>query len=718
MAEKMDSAEIEDAIRRYNDAFREANYDLSKVSKTTVEEFNNAKAGIRNYTFQLNQSLKTLGQSSLALASSLAKGEQGASIYNNSIKSGADAVAAFASKFGILGTIVGSLAQLLGKYVTAATEQSDKLFAGYQQLSKIGAAGAGGLQETLDNLHQFGYTLKDLDQFAATIKANAETLAVYNGTVNQGTKAFAQVTQGFKDSGLQTQFRLLGLGVQEINQGIAGFTRIQVLSGFNQRKTTAELVQGSSEYIRQLDLLTRLTGKSAESLQAEQERNRQNAAFAVTLQEIEERAEMARAAGDTVEEKRLTDTVTNMQAIVAQVPESMKASVRGLMTGFAGSSKESLQMFLAAPGAAQQLLGVRQGLSADQGQAILEQLRSGLKETARTQRSLFQFQGRGEEIFGSAFAFGEIGEERQKALRDAADAQRNQILTPEAGVKAQVSMRQAQESITRASEAFVNLGVKPVTRGLELLNNAINRVTETILPGSSAAGGKAAPAGSASMSGSTTTILNSAGQVVEQRQGGNRNWRNNNPGNIEYGPFAMSMGATGSDGRFAIFPDMEMGYKAADALMKGKNYQNLSIAGAIKRWAPPNENDTRAYQQRFQQAGFDLNKRYSDLSPTEQRKYLETKMNVEGGKAGTVIAGTPSTGNISGPRDSVSSALQGVNPNAVRNATAGTDTAEAVSNARTGNDLTVIQIGKMDELIGLMKTNNSINSKILQRARG
>jgi len=30
----------------------------------------------------------------------------------------------------------------------------------------------------------------------------------------------------------------------------------------------------------------------------------------------------------------------------------------------------------------------------------------------------------------------------------------------------------------------------------------------------------------------------------------------------------------------------------------------------------------------------------------------------------------------------------------------------------------VIQIGKMDELIGLMKTNNSINSKILQRARG
>jgi hypothetical protein len=31
--------------------------------------------------------------------------------------------------------------------------------------------------------------------------------------------------------------------------------------------------------------------------------------------------------------------------------------------------------------------------------------------------------------------------------------------------------------------------------------------------------------------------------------------------------------------------------------------------------------------------------------------------------------------------------------------------------------LIVIQISKMDELIGLMKANNTINSKILQRSR-
>ena len=60
MADKLDSAEIEDAIRRYNDALLNAGGDLTKVSKTTVDAFNDAKTGIRNYTFQLNQSLKLL----------------------------------------------------------------------------------------------------------------------------------------------------------------------------------------------------------------------------------------------------------------------------------------------------------------------------------------------------------------------------------------------------------------------------------------------------------------------------------------------------------------------------------------------------------------------------------------------------------------------------------------------------------------------------------
>ena len=63
--------------------------------------------------------------------------------------------------------------------------------------------------------------------------------------------------------------------------------------------------------------------------------------------------------------------------------------------------------------------------------------------------------------------------------------------------------------------------------------------------------------------------------------------RFNNPGAIEWGPFAESYGGT-SGGRFATFPDMDTGYRAMGGLLD--TYQNKhglnTVRGIIGRWAP------------------------------------------------------------------------------------------------------------------------------------
>lgn len=75
-----------------------------------------------------------------------------------------------------------------------------------------------------------------------------------------------------------------------------------------------------------------------------------------------------------------------------------------------------------------------------------------------------------------------------------------------------------------------------------------------------------------------------------------RGIRNNNPGNIEYGPFARSMGAIGSNGKFAIFPSQAAGLNAMSQLLGSYASKGIhSIRGAISRWAPSNENNTEAY---------------------------------------------------------------------------------------------------------------------------
>jgi hypothetical protein len=90
-----------------------------------------------------------------------------------------------------------------------------------------------------------------------------------------------------------------------------------------------------------------------------------------------------------------------------------------------------------------------------------------------------------------------------------------------------------------------------------------------------------------------------SGKVTDESGGARkepRGMRNNNPGNIEYGKFAIAHGATGSDGRFAIFPTMEAGQAAQQALLRGYMSSGAdTVSKAINKWAPSSENNTSAY---------------------------------------------------------------------------------------------------------------------------
>lgn len=123
---------------------------------------------------------------------------------------------------------------------------------------------------------------------------------------------------------------------------------------------------------------------------------------------------------------------------------------------------------------------------------------------------------------------------------------------------------------------------------------------------------------------------------VERRQGV-RSWRNNNPGNIEFGSFAQSMGAVGTDGRFAVFPTYEAGRAAKAALIfEGGNYKNLTLSAAIARYAPASENNTAWYAKTVLASVSGSDKRMADFDPAERARILDAMERVEGFKVGSV----------------------------------------------------------------------------------
>jgi hypothetical protein len=94
-------------------------------------------------------------------------------------------------------------------------------------------------------------------------------------------------------------------------------------------------------------------------------------------------------------------------------------------------------------------------------------------------------------------------------------------------------------------------------------------------------------------------------QAIAREEGFNlvnsRSSRNNNPGDINYGAFAIDHGATRIEtvglhqvARFAYFPNAALGFVAMKALL-AEHYTGMTVLQMLNKYAPPVENQTNSY---------------------------------------------------------------------------------------------------------------------------
>jgi hypothetical protein len=70
--------------------------------------------------------------------------------------------------------------------------------------------------------------------------------------------------------------------------------------------------------------------------------------------------------------------------------------------------------------------------------------------------------------------------------------------------------------------------------------------------------------------------------------------RDHNPGDIEYGNWAIRHGALRGDPRFGVWPDDDGGWHALIDLLR-EEYSNLTITELVAKYAPAVENDDNIY---------------------------------------------------------------------------------------------------------------------------
>ena len=429
-----------------------------------------AKAGVQGYTKNLEASMKQLGTSFKQMGKAIYDGKQGAATYNDTLSAGADAVSAYAAKFGPAGKAVALFTQAVVGFVNAALKQSDALYDSYSKISRSGVVGSQAMGEVFDQMRSFGYTVEQLGDMGDLLARNSKNFGTFAKSALDGARAFGDVADKIQNSPIREQFFRLGMSVNDINDGIAGYMNQQGKLGQLQGKTTKELTEGSQEYIKQLDLLSKLTGMTRQEQEDAREQALQVEAFYAGLADLDPKAQ-----------EQALEAYT--QALAKGGPKfaaEMAANFNGVITGasdaFLSSGGKSMQYFgkefFARGGTADQAMaGVASSITPAMADVTkqLNQLGGGFGLNLRT---IKQLQG-GTDL-------------QAKITEKLAEEQKNQLAGINPATKAQAGLRDNQIKSSQNLADFTNLGVNPATRALEVFTDVVETLT-SFLPGADSA---------------------------------------------------------------------------------------------------------------------------------------------------------------------------------------------------------------------------------------
>ena len=239
--------------------------DTAQQARANREDFTSLNPAIRSTGVVFGKGAKTVGSAVASLGDAIT----GAGLF-------------FGPKGAVIGLIAGGLIKGLGAGMKAAGEETGKLLAEYgtfitaelqrvivafQQVASVGATGAEGMQGFVDMAARSGL---GMEQFSAIVAKNGEALAAAGGTTLQGSKALVGLTEASVK--FEEQFLKMGIGFTEQRDFYAKFLNQNRLILRMQISDQNALAESAKRYIENIDELARLTGIQRSEAQTEIER--------------------------------------------------------------------------------------------------------------------------------------------------------------------------------------------------------------------------------------------------------------------------------------------------------------------------------------------------------------------------------------------------------------------------------------------------------------
>ena len=187
-----------------------------------------------------------------------------------SVKGTIGAVGGFAS--ALLGTnnrisdfsksILGE-SNMLSRGINMLTGYIDDNIDSLRELSSVGASFNNSIfdMRLAATAGEMSFT-----DFSKMVKENSNTIAMLGGTVSKGAEQISLFTKGIRKSDAGKQLMGMGFTIADINEGLTDYLEIQLQSGNKINLRDKKLTAGGEAYLRQLDDLAKVTGKSRDQI--------------------------------------------------------------------------------------------------------------------------------------------------------------------------------------------------------------------------------------------------------------------------------------------------------------------------------------------------------------------------------------------------------------------------------------------------------------------
>jgi len=311
------------------------------------------------------------------------------------------------SSIPLVGGAIGAVGQAFLNIVDAQIDT-------FRQLSSTGIDFGGSLFDVQQKATQTGLSM---EVFAGALGDGSANLAQMFGGATQGARMFTELQRNLKDT--VPQLMKLGVSMEDIGEFTNDYLEIQKISGRYQGMTARQLAQGTTDYIKQLDGLAKVTGMS-----------RKQAAEALRAQANDKRLQALYQSIDDGTRKSIDGVLA---AVGNASPELKEGLTELIATGGVPISDYAKGLMMQMPEVAEAAKQLKEGsISQDDFIKVMQGASARMQDELEAQGgNISTFKALGVGIFDAMLDMAKVG----KIAGDVEEAQRAQKKAMESGEK-------------------------------------------------------------------------------------------------------------------------------------------------------------------------------------------------------------------------------------------------------------------------------------------